>query len=84
MRNAKSRLKRPIHPMPAFVRRALSERGLLRPYKPRPPYQQNYYIGCIIWAVHEETKRKRLSQMLDELKCGDVYMNMGWRPSGKR
>ena len=40
-----SRLKRPIYPMPDFVRQALTERGLMDAYRARPPYQQNDYIG---------------------------------------
>jgi uncharacterized protein YdeI (YjbR/CyaY-like superfamily) len=60
----KSRLKRPKYPMPAFVRRALTERGLLGAYETRPPYQQNDYLGWISRAVRQETKQKRLDQML--------------------
>lgn len=67
--------------MPAFVKRAVSESGLLEAYKARPSYQQNDYIGWITRAVREETKQKRLGQMLVELKRGDVYMKMQWRPA---
>lgn len=49
-------------------------------YLERPPYQQNDYIGWITKAKREETKQKRLKQMLDELARGDVYMNMPYRP----
>lgn len=66
--------------MPAFVRRALSERGLLARYRERPPYQRNDYLGWIAMAVREETKQKRLAQMLDELERGGVYMKMKWPP----
>ena len=78
-----SNLKRPIHPMPDFVKKALRERGLENAYKERPPYQRNDYIGWINRAVREETKQKRLNQMLDELEKGDVYMNMKWNPKTK-
>ena len=71
-----SNLKRPRHPMPDFVKRALEERGLMGAYKARPAYQQNDYIGWINQAKRQETKEKRLRQMLDELELGGVYMNM--------
>ena len=71
-----SNLKRPRHPMPDFVRRALEERGLMEAYKERPAYQQNDYVGWINQAKRQETKEKRLRQMLDELEMGGVYMNI--------
>ena len=75
-----SRLKREVYKMPAFVRRALLERGLMRAYRERPPYQQNDYIGWITRAKLETTRRKRLAQMLAELARGDKYMKMEYRP----
>ncbi|MET0285938.1 MAG: YdeI/OmpD-associated family protein [Polyangiales bacterium] len=72
-------LKRPKQPMPAHVKRALSERGLMKAYRARPAYQQNDYLGWIAKAVRDSTKDKRLAQMLRELQQGDVYMNMDWR-----
>ena len=71
-----SNLKRPRHPMPDFVKRALKKRGLMQDYVGRPAYQRNDYIGWIIRAKREETKEKRLGQMLDELEKGGVYMKM--------
>lgn len=75
-----SRLKRPRHEVPAFVREALVARGLMPRYLERPPYQQNDYIGWIARAKRDETRHERLQQMLDELARGDVYMKMPWRP----
>lgn len=75
-----SKLTRPIHLMPTFVKKALNENGLTETYMNRPDYQQNDYIGWINNAVREETKQKRLNQMLDELRRGDVYMKMDWKP----
>lgn len=75
-----SNLKRPIHPMPDFVKKALEERELYNEYRGRPAYQQNDYIGWINRAKREETKIKRLNRMLDELERGDVYMKMKWNP----
>ena len=83
MAERKARLKRPRHPMPTFVSRALEERGLMEDYKERPAYQQNDYLGWIAEAKKSETKEKRLQQMLDELERGGVYMNMEHPPSRK-
>ncbi len=74
-------LKRKKHKMPAFVKSALKSENLMQEYKQRPPYQQNDYIGWITRAKREETKQKRLQQMLNELQKGNVYMKM--RRSGK-
>jgi len=65
--------------MPVFVRKALADRGLMDAYHSRPPYQQNDYLGWINRAKRDETKMKRLQQMLDELERGDRYMKMTWR-----
>jgi len=53
-------------------------------YKDRPAYQQNDYIGWISRAKRQETKDKRLSQMLDELEAGGIYMNMKHTASAKK
>jgi uncharacterized protein YdeI (YjbR/CyaY-like superfamily) len=70
---------RPRYPMPDFIREALESRKLMAAYHARPPYQQNDYIGWITRAKRPETQEKRLNQMLDELKQGDVYMKMAWK-----
>lgn len=64
--------------MPEFVRKALTERGLMEACRERPPYQQNDYLGWISRAKQEATKQKRLNQMLEELAAGDRYMKMKW------
>ena len=84
MRVGSSGLKRPKHAMPDFVERALDARGLMNAYKSRPAYQQNDYIGWINQAKRSETKEKRLSQMLDELEAGGVYMKMKHPASEKK
>ncbi len=66
--------------MPAFVLQALKERKLLDAYRDRPAYQRNDYVGWISRAKLATTREKRLGQMLDELKRGDVYMNMRYAP----
>ena len=37
-------------------------------------------MGWIIRAVQDQTRQKRLNQMIDELKKGDVYMKMVYKP----
>lgn len=66
--------------MPEFVRQALESRRLMAAYRSRPPYQRNDYLGWITRAKREQTRQKRLTQMLDELEQGDVYMKMAYRP----
>ena len=65
--------------MPEFVLEALLARGLMAAYEARPPYQQNDYIGWIARAKRDETKQKRLIQLLDELEKGDKYMKMKYK-----
>jgi uncharacterized protein YdeI (YjbR/CyaY-like superfamily) len=72
-------LKRIRHPMPGFVRDVLVRRGLVKAYRERPPYQRNDYIGWIMRAKREETRQKRLNQMLEELEGGKLYMNIKYR-----
>jgi uncharacterized protein YdeI (YjbR/CyaY-like superfamily) len=64
--------------MPEFVLLALEARGLRAAYDARPPYQRNDYLLWINKAQREETKQKRLAQMLAELESGGVYMRMQW------
>ena len=79
-----SNLSRPIHTMPDFVKESLIGFGLMEAYQARPPYQQNDYIGWINRAKRPETKQKRLDQMLYELKRGDLYMKMNYRPRSEK
>ncbi len=69
-------LTRTRHPMPDYIRTALTERDILDAYRARPDYQQNDYIGWIKRAKREETRKKRLAQMLEELEGGNRYMKM--------
>lgn len=75
-----SRLTRPHYPLPSFVKDALLSHGLMDAYQRRPAYQQNDYIGWITRAKQEETRAKRLRQMLEELEAGDRYMRMAYTP----
>ncbi len=77
-------LSRPRHPMPDYVAKALEDSGLMEAYRERPPHQQNDYIGWITRAKLEETRQRRVQQMLDELAQGDIYMRMDWTPPSRR
>ena len=79
-----SRLKRPVHRMPVFVRQALTARKLLRAYRARPAYQQNDYLSWIQRAKLPATRQKRLAIMLEDLKLGDRYMGMAYRSKKPR
>lgn len=72
------KLVRDLQPMPDFVREAIRRRGLTDEYESRPAYQRNDYLMWINKAKRAETKQKRLTQMLDELSRGGVYMRMNW------
>lgn len=67
--------------MPDDVRAELDERGLMNAYDERPAYQRNDYLGWIGRAKRLETRAQRISQMLDELESGGVYMKMDHPPS---
>jgi len=62
--------------MPGYIEKALEHNGVKQDYLARPAYQRNDYLGWIERAKKEETKQKRLNQMLDELKVGGIYMKM--------
>ena len=83
MPKTKSTLIRKENPMPGFVRDALDAYGLTAAYRERPAYQRNDYLGWINGAKRQETKQKRLAQMLQELETGGIYMKMSHPPSAK-
>jgi uncharacterized protein YdhG (YjbR/CyaY superfamily) len=66
------------HEIPDFITAALEQDNLWECYLTRPPYQQNDYIGWIICGKREETRKKRLMQMIEELRSGDAYMGMAY------
>ena len=71
-------MKRPRHPMPDDVAEVLVAEDLRGAYDERPPYQRNDYIAWISRAKRDETRQRRIRQMLDELAAGDIYMKMPW------
>jgi uncharacterized protein YdeI (YjbR/CyaY-like superfamily) len=78
-----SKLKRPRYVMPEYIKKALEDNYLMDDYLNRPPYQQNDYLGWIEHAKQTKTRKKRLEQMLNELKAGGIYMKMKHPASGK-
>ena len=74
---------RPLHPMPDDVAKSLRRGKVRKDYDARPHYQRNDYIGWIIRAKNDATRRKRIGQMVSELKAGGVYMGMAHKPSTK-
>ncbi len=78
-----SKLKRPHQLMPALVEKALNKANLMDDFRNRPAYQQNDYLGWINRAKKQDTKDKRLEQMLYELEVGGVYMKMKHPASAK-
>jgi len=81
--NDLSRLTRPIQPMPDDIRQRLEGEGLMDAYRARPPYQRNDYLAWIARAVRPATRAKRVAQMVEELRRGDVYMKMAWGGGGR-
>ena len=84
MNKDNSRLKRPLYPVPEEVLAVLEKEGLVDSYYERPPYQRNDYISWITRAKREETRQKRLQQMIDELKDGSLYMKMKYNPKSQK
>jgi uncharacterized protein YdeI (YjbR/CyaY-like superfamily) len=74
------RLKRKRYAMPDNIRESLVRNSLLQAYHHRPRYQQNDYIGWITRAKRDDTRRQRITQMLQELARGDRYMKMAYKP----
>jgi len=69
--------------MPDYVCDELKKHDLMNIYNERPPYQRNDYISWITRAKKEETRLKRLYQMIDELKDGGLYMKMNYNAKRK-
>ena len=75
--------KRSTHAMPAAIRNTLKSAGVEGDYRARPHYQRNDYLGWIAAAKRDETRQRRIAQMIRELRAGGVYMGMKHRPSAK-
>jgi len=67
-------------PMPGFVKAALVKAKLMDAYRARPEYQRNDYLTWIGRAIGTDAKQKCVTQMVEELGKGDVYMGAEWHP----
>jgi hypothetical protein len=72
------KMSRKVYDIPDYISAALDESGLWERYRARPPYQRNDYIGWITRGKREETRQKRLAQILEELQLGGAYMGMAY------
>ena len=79
-----SKLTREIVTLPDDIEMVLRTHHVFDEYKKRPAYQQNDYISWIKRAKREETREKRVTQMVEELKLGGVYMKMEHKASLKK
>ena len=70
----------PAPAMPGFVKSALASRSLTEAYQARPKYQQTEYLTWIHAGKLNDEKRRRLTQMLDELAAGDAFQGKPWTP----
>ena len=82
-RDKRGNQRRKLYEMPADVKLALEEHAVRADFDHRPAYQRNDYLGWITRAERNETRLKRLHQMIDELKKGGVYMRMD-HPASKK
>lgn len=69
--------------MPDDILAELEAAGLVDDYAARPFYQRNDYLAWIGRAKLVETRQARITQMLDELAKGGIYMKMDHPPSQK-
>lgn len=69
--------------MPEDIKSRLTEEGVLNDYYARPDYQQNDYLAWVARAAQEQTRQKRIDQMVEELRIGGLYMNMS-HPASKK
>jgi len=70
--------------MQEFVEQSLKENNVWEDYVSRPAYQQNDYVWWINDAKKMNTKKKRLNQIIEELRVGGIYMGMDHPPSRKK
>ncbi len=73
-------MNRSANPMPEFVRKALESHGLRDRYSNALGTSATTILAGLTEQSVKTPNKKRLTQMLDELKSGDVYMKMAWRP----
>ena len=69
----------PVNKMGNFIKDRLIQEDLMKEYESRPYYQRNDYLSWINQAKLEKTRKKRLDQMIEELRTGSLYMNMEYK-----
>ena len=67
-------------PIPGFVKTALAKHNLTDAFQARPEYQRNDYLTWLDSAKLPEQRQARLTQLVEELGKGDVYMGQPWAP----
>lgn len=82
-RDKNGRLRRKPVEMPGDVKQALEHAGLRADFDHRPAHQRNEYLEWITRAERQDIRLKRLTQMLDELKRGGVFMRAD-HPASKK
>lgn len=78
-----TRVMRLDEPVPAHIQQLLTAKQLTAVFEARPKYQRNDYLRWIRQAKREETREKRLQQMIAELTVGNLYMKMEWHTKSK-
>jgi uncharacterized protein YdeI (YjbR/CyaY-like superfamily) len=69
--------------MPPDVAQAILLAQARADYDERPACQRNDYLRWSRQARTEQTRQRRIAQMVAELRSGGVYMGMAHRPSRK-
>ena len=67
-------------PIPGFLKTALAKHNLTDAFQARPEYQRNDYLTWLDGAKLPEQRQARLTQLVEELGKGDVYMGQPWSP----
>ncbi len=71
----KRRERKPVA-IPSDIKKLLEDENLLDAFKKRPYYQQRDYLHWITNPKQPGTRLKHMTQMVDELHKGGVYMGM--------
>jgi uncharacterized protein YdeI (YjbR/CyaY-like superfamily) len=67
-------------PIPGQIKTALAKQKLLDAFLARPDYQRDDYLTWLDAAKLPEQRQQRMTQFLEEIGKGDVYMGQPWSP----
>lgn len=70
--------------LPLYIKKALQQSKLLDAFEKQIYTYRKGYVHWIEQAKQEETKQRRIAQMLREVKSGKEYMGMQRAPSRKK